>query len=156
MLFITLTTVVPQEAEGRERTMIESHIPSLENCKKLKEAGYPQDDSYFYWVRVCLWEPGQSTGNGNPYEWQLKPGPPISLSDELAAPLASEIAEKLPEAISGVYELAHQKIRGMWLVAYQRLEEYGEHCVEVEASADTMPNAMSEMYCWLKEKGYLK
>lgn len=30
--------------------MLENHVPTLETCKRLKEAGFPQD-TYFNWAR---------------------------------------------------------------------------------------------------------
>ena len=77
---------------------IESHTPSLELCKELKENGYPQE-SLFYWVHDSSWW-------GKENEWKIFNSGHVLTNDftvgkdcGIAAPLASEIGEQLPEHV---------------------------------------------------------
>lgn len=70
---------------------IEQQVPSLELCKQLREAGYPQEGSCFYY------DPdGQLILFGN-----------YVTSDYIAAPLASELLERLPKLVA-----VHQTLNG--------------------------------------------
>jgi hypothetical protein len=65
--------------------MIENHVPTLETCKKLKEAGFPQETQYGHfldgYISTELIEGEWGTG-----EQRL-----------CAAPILTEILEQLPD-----------------------------------------------------------
>ncbi len=78
---------------------IEQHVPSRETCERLRDAGFPQDDTFLAWA---IWD----AAHGG--DWELLPaggeigfgkGSPNGWSNFLAAPLVSE----LMEALAGLY-----------------------------------------------------
>lgn len=85
--------------------MIENHVPTLETCKNLKEAGFPQE-----------------TIHGWYYDWREREVKVLPLSlfrDDLnyecfcAAPILTEIMEQL-ERIGHHLELTHDIDTNLW------------------------------------------
>lgn len=75
---------------------IELYVVSLPIAKKLREAGYPQEDSLFWWDEVYDGEglhlvPVAMTGHDSRICGEGKP---------IAAPISDEILEKLPKEVS--------------------------------------------------------
>jgi hypothetical protein len=67
-----------------------NHVPTLETCQKLKEAGFSQETE-FHWL---------SPNRAN-IKWHI--GRKFSLGDGCAAPLLTEILEGLPENLKATH-----------------------------------------------------
>ena len=82
--------------------MIEKNVTSFELSKQLKEAGYPQEESLFYWIIFKNGDKSLSIfsnlGIGDITEENY---------EKYAAPTASEILERLPAEIGkdAIYRL---------------------------------------------------
>lgn len=128
-----------------------NHIPELETCQKLKEAGFPQDTLFSRWSNITL-------HNGNPDFADL-----VNLSEgggwdwdyELvcAAPILTELLEQLPRSIEvdGVwgYYLRIEPIMGtsQWRFNYS-------HMKPIETIHDNPAEAAALLWLALKsEKG---
>lgn len=132
---------------------MKNHVPSLDLCKQLKEAGYPQERAtYFRWLnfgdlidgkdfRTLLSENFNSEDDTK--EWY-------------AAPLATELLEQLPREINdeewGDCTLViHPWIKNKWNVGYNA--EEGEPFYDVDNAS--LPDALASMYLWLKKEKLL-
>jgi len=69
--------------------MLTPHVVSLDLALALRENGYPQENALFYW-RSPLPHYGYN-------EWSLGDCQMAHGADNVAAPLASELMEKMPE-----------------------------------------------------------
>ena len=115
---------------------------SLELCKRLREAGFPQDSSIFYWV------------NYNDNSWKLNFDElkvrPSSVVDVVACPLAEEILERLPKAVKDnqrIKIIPHKVPNGWeWAVYYEKLH-FIEHEILIEA--------LAQMWFWLKKENLI-
>lgn len=131
---------------------MDSITTSLEMCKKLKEAGWPQDGTEFFWRTSVgldaeiIWDKGH-VGGWNKYFY--------------AAPTAEEILRRLPKKIVQVPKFsygdpevlmltANMTTNDLWYVRYlsSRIQQYGE----ADAS---LANAAAAMYCYLSENKLL-
>ena len=139
----------------------ESIVVGLEQAKKLKEAGWPQvtpqhPTSLFYWAHfIGLEEPALV------YAGKVE----LIRFDEfnflLSAPTAEEILRRLPDVLkvkegyTAPLLVTHRawEERG-WYVMYSTGLRYGDEKGEV-TSADTLANAASKMWCYLKEQNLL-
>jgi hypothetical protein len=111
----------------------ESITVGLEWAKKLKEAGWPQDQSQFHWLRrgdqwdVSFWREGGRLG----------------FDEGIASPTAEEILRRLPE------HFQVWRSHGMWscdngLDQSQWMKDY-----------DSAANAAASMYVYLAEHSLL-
>ena len=66
--------------------MLTSHCTSLDLSLALREAGYPQENALFYWV---------DDGTSELHDWTVV-RESWTQKDKIAAPLASELMEKMP------------------------------------------------------------
>lgn len=126
-----------------------NHVPNLELSKRLKEAGFPQE-SDFWWVN----QPNGGLRTSG-YKWKLesKPRTRILQYEYIAAPLATELLERLPAEIkNGGKEY--------WLRVGKNIPYYeigycdNGTCLPTTAGM-TLPDALAEMWLWLKENDYL-
>lgn len=127
---------------------IEKYVVSLELARKLKDAGFPQETE-FYWIE---------TTQG----WRVIRNPPEFIKEKMvpdiiAAPLASEIGERLPWVITvdnfqWVLVLM-KRADGTWGILYERSTDGtslgGSWFIDNDA------NAKAKMWLWLKENSYL-
>lgn len=126
----------------------ESIVTSLDWSKKLKEAGWPQNEGHFSWYRYSLTNSAkewyvecQWQNEGNHLEW-------------MAAPTAEDILRRLPERLPGVFGdeslLQIQPLHGMsgWSVFYHSLGD-DDH------SDKSLANAAAAMYYYLAEQKLL-
>jgi hypothetical protein len=143
---------------------IEQQVVSLKLAKQLKEAGYPQDDSYWSWaisstIFSCL-----KCG----YEEERLPqlvntiqciGPAYS-ETIAAAPTVAELGEKLPATIKPNVKpfnesycmLEMVKDEKCWAIQYFQPSSGCQYHQEV---ATTEADARAKMWLYLKEKGLL-
>ena len=132
------------------------HVPSLELCKQLRDAGYPQESILVFYPL----EGGYKLGTWN----EPVPSDTIAEMGIIAAPLASELLERLPQVVEvfGSYPWAmlqvHKK-NGFYSVGYwsnlDRLAsiERGTVCI---FKNEKLAIALSEMYLYLSKNNLLK
>lgn len=126
---------------------MQSLVPSLETCKKLKELGW-EKETYFYWYNSTL------TG------WNLSPAhiDHVQYPERLYAPTADEI--DLPWSLQNKnsirsedeYYLEIDAFEGEYSADYYQLEYYLFHTEYYPSLAE----AMAQVWIKLKEEGYLK
>lgn len=125
-----------------------SHVVSLDLAKQLKEAGYSQQSEFYFRPTGSIYH-----GDGHP-----------TLPDDVAAPLSTELLEQLPETIydedesSGMkYDLDIWKKEGLYHVAYWWDEDTRRlsNVKHMKFSDASLPNALAEMWLWLKKENLL-
>ncbi len=125
----------------------ESITVSLEWAKKLKEAGWPQDEQTVnHWRRK-----GEIYSVGGFTTWCL------------AAPTAEEILRRLPDYIGTEYVLVtvRDHPENKWSVNYIRISEKGvnyhpDHEFRARpCDGDSLANAAAAMWCYLAENKLL-
>lgn len=135
-------------------TTHESLVVTLDLARKLKEAGWPQTESFFRWFhRDYLAGDGERTVKD--YVWVESRSYP---NDELiaAAPTAEEILRRLPQSIeigrrSGRLEMAPMWDKG-YRVCYVSDTWLATSPVQYEV---TLTNALASMWLYLKEHDLL-
>ncbi len=129
---------------------LEQQVVSLQLAKQLKEAGYPQDESLFYWYEQYK---DLNTGKGNIYweanhetSWFPSPGSCVRRTgNKIAAPTVAELGEKMP-----IYIQTH-KTNGE-----QGKKWYCSHMIRKNFSnEDTEANARAKMWLYLKKENVL-
>lgn len=127
---------------------MKNHVPDLERCKRLKEAGFPQEGTHFWWdyssygstVRVMC---NRSTHNGF----------------ICAAPIVTELVEEIESLTQD-----HQNDDHAFILKYQMdfdddvMKWYASNTIQFvleedpeSIKADTLPNALADL--WLALKG---
>jgi len=117
-----------------------NHVPDLERCKRLMEMGFPQETE-FYWATDnadAFWIVHKSSHD---YMWQDTP-----YAAPIVTELLAEIRRFLPsgenDAIVDVLVMALYG-DGTWDI---------NSMTYVDHHADTLPNALSDLWCWLRER----
>lgn len=114
------------------------HVVSLEIAKQLKEAGWKKETE-FWWNWNCasaewiLMNENMSLRETYPYE------------ESIAAPLATEILEELPELSEG-YRLGYNKT--WWIESH--IPENDQQ--DIIFAANILPDALAKMWLWLKKE----
>ena len=124
--------------------MLTTHVVSQGLAEELREAGWPQEGSTFYWVKVYPYSlvlPGPS--------WELMyHGQLVDYKEGeylfYAAPLASELMERIPGGYFA-YRRGNSWFTGKDL-----------HQIAVAVASDSMPNALATLWLHLKKEGLLK
>lgn len=133
---------------------------SLDLAKELKEKGYPQNDSNFFWGLkenewILLYDAfiGFISERGIYYltnEFQIK--------KFFAAPTAEEVLGKLPYMVDIGDEvpkfLVINKLKSEYEVSYQNNKKYG--CIDVYMNNKSLADAGAELWLYSEEKGLLK
>jgi hypothetical protein len=128
---------------------MEHNVVTLETAKKLKAAGFPQGQTMLHY----------SEGMENPNDLFLTATSESSQFD-MAAPLAQEIADQLPEELPFVPNEDQQEpyrlhiypwITGHWIAAY--MNDGGERDEMFETRAPTMAEALALLWLKLTETG---
>ena len=144
-------------------------VLNLELCKRLKELGFPQDGSSWYWVRVnddakemlewkTSWNLVYKEGLDEWLGWRVTTKPHITLHgcgccectydvvEYIAAPTSRELGEWFPAGI------AAEKLGKKWIV-YDNTKDrrYDNH----QEADNNQPNAYAKMVLWLVEKRYI-
>ncbi len=131
---------------------------SLELSKRLKEAGYPQKDSWWSWMK---YKPFQIKRDKLKDEDQYFLGGEFFKGireDYFASPTADEILDQLPQHIEGKGWVriwtgtSGESGRGYHLGYSKILSEGGWVTIESQAdSEDTLADAAAKMWLYLKE-----
>lgn len=123
-----------------------NHWPDLEKCKRLRERGFPQN-THFTWCHHGPDDSSESFVEYGKIECELSNG-------GCAAPIATELVEeifKMLEVPAGDAEGDSMLIAHLFenscsvYVPTQTLQDIANH-------ADTLPNVLSDLWCWLKER----
>jgi hypothetical protein len=121
-------------------------IVSLELAKQLKEAGYLQDNSEFYWVKNDIMQ--EVIGKYSVIQAHNAQRVPKDIV--CAAPLADEILDKLPKGEIYIGVTNTYSIR--WVKGRTYI---GEQNTTYELSADTLADGSAQMWLYLKKKGLI-
>ena len=119
---------------------------SLELAKQLNVTGYPQKDSFLYWInsngKPQVASPQIQLWNDHGYEWY-------------AAPTADEILDQLPPFRKVKKELCEinimRNLAGEWLVRYGNPKYWGV----LRQKDFNLADAGAKMWIYLKEKNLL-
>jgi hypothetical protein len=147
------------------------HVPSLELCKQLRDAGYPQEGSCFYWQIV------EDNHNVEPkiINYYHEPKSGVYNSDIqcvqdvddswkeycVAAPLASELLERLPGFIAKdglILGLEIKKYNGVYNVCYRWVDDQDNGGFEdLDAIEEVKEvDALAKMYLYLSKNNLLE
>ena len=129
------------------------HVTSLEISKQLAEAGIMFKSEY-------QWEVGGKLSGKQNATLVLRNRPPSFVSADSAwsfypAPIATELLERLPEngKVFDIFgKLFIQKTDGVYRCGYGM---YGMEVVDIEASADNLPNALALLLIRLTKDGLI-
>lgn len=133
-------------------TNLQNHVVSLDLAKQLKEAGYPQEGTLFYWAKNPVTQKYDVIYYEN--RNQLKADFVDDRYDLTAAPLASELGEQLPR----VLEIDGEK---RWLTVSVHDDPINLWCVFYNNASGikfyeaTEADARAKMWLYLKEEGLL-
>ena len=114
-----------------------SHYLSLELCKRLTEAGFPETEEN------CLWYEGED---------RLYTLEEMERLQKYACPSIAELLDELPEKI--FYQPKWKWNDAFLCITKDEVWYYGEWHSQIVHW--TPPNALAEMWLWLKENNYLK
>ena len=117
---------------------IEKYVVSLELAIKLKEKGYPQEDSLFYWAKLRLRD-----GTERWIIVEVKP----KVGGSYAAPISDEILEKLPRTITVENMISNWYVR---IFCNEVLPVINDGVRNLR-----LPDALASLWLKLKEGGYL-
>jgi len=129
------------------------HVTSLEISKQLAEAGIVIESEY-------QWEVGGKLSGKQNATLVLRNRPLSFVSADSAwsfypAPIATELLERLPEngKVFDIFgKLFIQKTDGVYRCGYGM---YGMEVVDIEASADNLPNALALLLIRLTKDGLI-
>ena len=129
------------------------HVCSYELSKRLEEVGYPQEGSLFYWNEH------DSEAGGSQFVLE---DAPLHLGKEeerametFAAPLASELGEKLPRMVNGFYFRVERPQDGSWTIDYYEPDNAGDESRFGPFYADTLTECLAKMLIHLAENGLI-
>lgn len=94
------TRAFPSKKLKSNPNMLTSHVVSLPLALELRDAGYPQENALFYWVEIGQQMPYQDIEFSGKYLLRHRDHLRNEFEesrDIVAAPLASELMEKMPE-----------------------------------------------------------
>lgn len=121
-----------------------SHYPSLELCKKLKELWFWTTEKR--WFIHSLENPQEIQSveyNSTIYSHTSKHSPVFP------CPSVIELLNKIPDNI--IDECRQKKNLEMW----KKFVAYSRNWLATKMIDWTLPNALAEMWLWLKENNYL-
>jgi hypothetical protein len=140
----------------------ETIVPSLELCKKLKEAGWRQSSNGIGNIGSQTFVEDILRGDGglfgSYFKWNQKPMWEVYLGtmwDNYAniaeAPTAEEILRRLPKQTADDNYLTISPEESGWAVYYETSNNLPRHICK----ADTLANAAAAMYVYLSENKLL-
>jgi len=129
---------------NNELTIEEQICVNKEWAEKLKEVGYPQRDSVFYWA---------IGGDKCENEWSLlySDDEGWSSTDIIAAPIASELLERLPSSIDIGHFLIRKHSWGYSINIIEHMSLESNH----EEQGKSLANALTKMLIWLVKNEYI-
>lgn len=116
-----------------------SHYPSLDLCKKLTEAGFPETEKV--WAKIFQFKKED-------LEYDISDRYSDMLWEciwDYICPSIAELLDELPE-----WMIEFERIGKEWKIWYW-YEDENPHIIY----SINLPNALAEMYLWLKENNYL-
>lgn len=128
-----------------------SHYPSLELCKKLQSEWFPETDLGWLYsdTKSSIMRPDYMTWN-NDDDW---------LTRDCCAPSVMELLDEMPRDI---HVWPHQytwSITPYWFT-YSPNQSHSTKTIpffstDINSNISIDPNALAEIWLWLKENGYL-
>lgn len=133
-----------------------THVTSLEMSKKLVENGWTKETEFLWVVHKEVAEPDYANCiHLSPADSEIRDYYPVESWEYFKAPLATEILEELPEHLEKVEFLSISKITiGLEQVFRVTYEE--NEFISLDKTSDSLPNALAEMWIYLKQKGLIK
>lgn len=115
-----------------------NHVPDIERCKRLREMGFPQHTEFAWSVDL---------GAYKIYRCYCKN---LELpSDSYAAPIVTELLAEIRKAVPSTSR-TWMEISVIEDGVFVNLIDHED----AETYADTMPNALADLWMWLKERRY--
>lgn len=124
-----------------------SHYPDLELCKILIEAVFPKTE-------LCWYE-----WKNDKYNWKIPVWIDFPRStesfNEYVCPSIAELLDELPKLIleDRYFLNIEMDYWGTWIIVYQNCYCW-DKCFDA-IKWENLPNALAEMWLWLKENNYL-
>lgn len=137
---------------------MKEYCVDLELAKELKENGFPQENSNFYWQINHLFNNNLyfrfKDSLGFNYEQYLQED---SGQEIYSAPTSDEILKELPNYISKdiIYDLTIKNYPATFIVYYKNCFEEKE-LIDFRFTDKKLSNALAKMYIYLKKEGYIK
>jgi hypothetical protein len=128
---------------------LSNHVPSLELCKKLKAAGYPQDTEFSWYETI---DRDDSPRLNWTDEKRILP-PCLPWEEKIAAPLVSEMGEWLLDSVNGECLKLWREKPDSWDVAYNT--NAGNLKPMLWKQAETEADARAKMLIHLLEQKLL-
>lgn len=150
-----------------------AEVPSLELCQRLKELGYPQEGSGWYWIKdegewiIVFSEDGESYlleysgGEGEYFTAKLPEG-------KVKAPTCRELGEILPAQVAdkrytyGI-KITKEPSNGkwpceyfLWYEAWSTQENEEVQLTLMEVFGESLAEVLAQAVLWLAENGYVK
>lgn len=140
---------------------ITQYVVSLEIARKLKELGYPQKPSLFYWVLIDrnknFWRPLPCALNALNDNYEI--------GDNIAAPISDEVLEKLQKEIEidgKYYWLTIYYTAGVFFATYREAimdesegDYLGDQAFPTKMYEKFNPDIIASLWMKLKEGNYL-
>ena len=132
-----------------------NHTTGLELAIALRDAGWPQEESLFYWVMAQdgSWHLQSDRTCGGfdcdvPQEWKDK-------GIAIASPTASELMERMPAKIDESYYLQVDKMPSFYCAYYENYaDERQGH--KIEKRSTLLPDALAKLTLFLVEEGKMR
>lgn len=126
---------------------------SLETAKLLKENGFRQDAFFHYYF--C--PEGVPETQSTEYEWKISAVCGVdSLDDEIAAPTSDELLEELPDFLNCEALMYWKKMWRGEMCYFAEISLINRKKESKTFSGKSMPEAMAQMWLYLKREGLLK
>ena len=117
---------------------MKDHVPDLERCKRLQEKGFPQETE-FRWM----------TTPGGKRSVQYQIGGDEWAYIVCAAPIVTELVGEIEKFKPGTnIEMGRYVLADGEDATWECSLDY-----EAVANADTLPNALADLWLWLRERG---
>lgn len=125
---------------------------SLESAKQLKEKGYPQQSSYFWWTSALRTNGKEEFYLPNDFIVDIGELNEFDYRKDYAAPTVDEVLDLLPERIEGYKTLGMGKVMGEWVIGYQKI---GNELQAIRTVDKSLADAAAKMWLYLKENNLL-
>lgn len=127
-------------------------VPTLETCKALKEAGFPQETEFKYFrvKRSDVYEIFFQNCDCDAITQKEE-----SHGESIAAPTAEEVLRELPHQILKGGKTYNSVIMKLYFGAYGMQYETSNHEVWDSVVDDALCGVLAKMYLYLKEEGLI-
>lgn len=117
---------------------MKDHVPDLARCKRLRDKGFPQDMPFFWWSTLPWGEVDVVLDYAD-----------LRGSIIVAAPIVTELVGEIAKFEPGTnIEMGRYVLADGEDATWECSLDY-----EAVANADTLPNALADLWLWLRERG---